>query len=310
MSGSGGSFPKGDPDGYIRKFRVAESKTIDRGYDTLMNTLISDLLININSRDSDLIQQHLNNIKSAIESEIEGSIDIRYGGSVSKHTYVNGISDIDSLLILNNSSLEGKKPNEVLDYFYRRLLERLPNTKIKKGHLAVTIIYKDKTEIQILPAVKTKQGFKISSSTDNAEWSNIINPRKFLISLKAVNQMNLGKVIPTIKLSKLIISKLPKNRQISGYHTEALAVDVFAKYNGENNTKSMLLYFFDKASKFVLSPLKDKTGQSTHVDEYLGKSYSLERMMVSDSFAQISRKMQKADSIKIISLWKDILSNE
>jgi hypothetical protein len=70
----------------------------------------------------------------------------------------------------------------------------------------------------------------------------------------------------------------------------------------------MLIHFFKNAANKVLTPIKDRTGQSIHVDEYLGENNSLKRNMISDSFEQIARKMQNADGSQIIEKWKDILN--
>ena len=50
----------------------------------------------------------------------------------------------------------------------------------------------------------------------------------------------------------------------------------------------MLKHFFTEGSKKVLTPIKDKSGQSIHVDNYLGDANSIKRKMVSDSMSTIS----------------------
>ena len=60
-------------------------------------------------------------IKAALGKSIDGEIDLRFGGSVIKHTDVNGLSDIDALVILNGSELEHKSPEEVKAYFLQQL---------------------------------------------------------------------------------------------------------------------------------------------------------------------------------------------
>lgn len=69
----------------------------------------------------------------------------------------------------------------------------------------------------------------------------------------------------------------------------------------------MLKHFFTEGAKCVLKPITDKTGQSTHVDDYLGPANSLQRKMVSDSMANIARKMQNADGSREIRIWEQIL---
>lgn len=303
MGGSGGFLGNINPDDYIKKIRKAEENSTSAEFNTEVNKLINELLIEINQRPKEEIKKHLEVIVQAISSEIEDSLSLIFGGSVSKHTYVDGLSDIDSLAIINNTQLENKTPKEVLNYFYEKLKQRLPKTDISKGKLAVTVNYSDKIQIQILPALKTQTGLKISTF-DGDKWSNVIKPKRFAEKLSEVNGLNKQKVVPVIKLAKSIISSLPEKRQITGYHTESLAIEVFKNYNGTGNPKDMLKHFFENASKVVLRPIVDKTNQSIHVDDYLGTRNSVQRQIVSDSFAQISRKMKNADATEQISIWE------
>ncbi len=306
-SGGGGSF---DPSEISKKIRQAEKQAQDQGFDTEINTLINDMLRSFNDRDYEATQRHLSTINGTLDSEIEGTIDLRYGGSVSKHTYVDGLSDIDTLAFINNTELINKTPEEVKKYFYDRLVQRLPGTEISMGQLAITIKYSDGIEVQILPAIKHGDHFRIPNSKGLNEWSHLISPKKFALSLKAVNQNMAGKLVPMIKLAKAIISDLPDNRKLSGYHTEALAIEIFSQYTGTKTIKEMAKHFFDTATNSVLNPVKDKTGQSVHVDDYLGSSNSLERKMASDSLAQVARKMKNADGSLSKRGWEDILLGE
>ncbi|MEP1035517.1 CBASS oligonucleotide cyclase [Ekhidna sp.] len=309
MGGSGGGFfyERTKPSNLISKLRKGEDETQDQFHSNEIEELLRSLLTYANDRDYDSIQTHLNEIGKAIASEIDGTIDLRYGGSVSKHTYVDGLSDVDTLAILNNSELADKTPSQVKDYFYEQLRNRFPRTEIKKGDLAITVKFADGCEIQILPSVKTKTGIKIASTTDHSKWSPVINPRKFALSLKYTNQKNSGKVIPIIKIAKSIISKMPEKRRLSGYHVEALAVDIFSSYTGKKDYRSMIKHFFESSATRVLNPIQDSTRQSTNVDQYLGASGSINRKMASDSLNVIYKKMERADSSRLKEVWIDIL---
>ena len=178
MGGSGSSFDwVRNPSESASKLREAEINSISQEFETSVNADINNLLTNINNRDTEAIQKHIDEVKKAIETFIDGTIDIRYGGSVSKHTYVDGLSDIDTLAIINNSELSDKTPAEVKTYFLERLKERFPNTDIREGKLAVTLKYSDGVELQVLPALKTQTGFKIAY--DDTNW-NTTNPRNFV----------------------------------------------------------------------------------------------------------------------------------
>lgn len=307
MTGPGdGYFPKKiNPKEVERKIKESENGLNDQKFDSEISSLIDAMLSDFNDRDTGSIQKHLHEIKKALENDIEGQINLRYGGSVSKHTYIDGLSDIDSLALINKTELLNKSPDEVKNYFYSKLKERFPSTEIRKGDLTITLKFSDGKEIQILPTLKTNVGYKIASAKKN-EWTNI-NPKRFALSLRAMNQKMSGKLIPMIKLAKSIISNLPSSRQISGYHAEALSIECFKDYHGQKTTKSMLKHFFETVSSIVKSPIKDKTGQSAHVDDYLGLSNSLQRKMVSDSLAQIGRKIRNADASRSKAQWDELL---
>jgi Second Messenger Oligonucleotide or Dinucleotide Synthetase domain len=302
MGGSGGGFfPNPDIN---RQIRESETETRNQQFESEVSGIINSLLADYNNRDVSVIQGHLDTIKSAIEKEIDGTVDILYGGSVAKHTYVDGISDIDALVLVDKSELKDKSPAEVKKYFFERLQARLPRTQIGQGNLAVTVEFRD-SEIQLLPAIRHESGFKIADFTGN-NWS-AIKPIEFTSLLTGINQNTGGKVVPTIKLAKSIISELPESQRLSGYHVEAIAVEVFQRYQGSKKTKDMLKYLFDEASKQVLQPIRDTTGQSMHVDDYLGSVNSADRNRVSKSLNRISRRMKNADGAQSIDQWRDIL---
>ena len=305
MGGTGGFLKDKDIDEMQRKIRESEEKTTSEAFEAKVSSEIDTLLVNYNNRDTNAIKSHIDNIVKAIQKEIEGTCDIIFGGSYQKHTYVDGLSDIDSLVLLNNSELINKTPNEVLKYFSDILKERFPESKIEIGKMAVTIYFKDGKEIQLLPAVKSGDEFKISNSSGD-KWSKI-KPRNFTKKLTETNKKNSAKMIPTIKMIKAINSYLPKSKQLTGYHIESLAIEAFKAYSGEKNTKKMLQHFFEKAKDLVKSPIKDKSGQSVNVDEYLGRKNSLARRQISIVLTRISRRMKNANSSASIDQWMEIL---
>lgn len=302
MGGSGGGFFF-DPKNYSNKIREAENGSLDKSYDADVNSSLNDVLSSINDRSVEDINRHLDTIKKKINSEINGVVDLFFGGSVNKKTYVEGISDVDSLVILNDTELEKMSPSEVLHYFEKKISERLPFTEIRKGSHAVTVKFSDGVEIQLLPALKTASGIKIASNSQLDTWSNVVKPHKFAQKLTDINKANSNKVVPVVKLAKAIISNFPETRKLSGYHAESLAIDVFKKYEGPLQTKAMLKHFFKESSRMVLSPIKDSTGQTRHVDDYLKGRNSIERRKVADSLSQIVRRMSNADAKRDSESW-------
>lgn len=275
-------------------------------YEADLNSYFQDLLSDFNNRNVDQINAHLETIKDALNKENIGSIYLIYGGSIKKHTYVDGLSDVDILAIIDNTALAGASPNQVLEYFANKLRERLPNTEIGIGKLAVTVKFSDGHEIQVLPAITTTTGNRISN-VDGTDWSAVIKPDKFANKMTSVNQSNSGKVVPVIKLYKAINARLPEDAQLSGYHLESLAIEAFKNYQGSLSYKDMLSHFVEYASKAVLSPIKDSTGQSIHVDDYLGDSESNDRRRAGTALESIAARMRLANSEASLKKWKELV---
>lgn len=281
----------------------SQKESLQKAVNSEMNEFINNLLKKVNDRDVNTINTHLETIKKALEKDIEGSIDLYFGGSIKKYTYVNGLSDIDMLVKLNDTSLQNKTPKEVLRYFESRLRERLPKTKIKVGTLAVTVTFSSGNEIQILPSVKRGSGYKIATA-DGSKWSNIVKPDKFTEKLTRVNKHNGNKLIPIIKVLKLINENQKKSNQLKGYHIESLAIKSFEKYNGRQDYYSMLSHFCQSIKNDVLYKIVDRTGQSRHVDEYLGENNSIDRQRISNCYIRISNILNSTDTDQIKDLMK------
>jgi hypothetical protein len=115
------------------------------------------------------------------------------------------------------------------------------------------------------------------------------------------------KLVPTIKLVKVINDDLPKSSRLTGYHIESLAIDAFRDYRGPQTTKAMLKHFFEAARGRVLTRIKDKTGQSIYVDEYLGSPGSKARKYVAEVLDRIFRRMRNADAARSKAQWLQLL---
>ncbi|MBD2770978.1 CBASS oligonucleotide cyclase [Iningainema tapete] len=306
MGGSGGSYSwssNSSSEEINQLLGRAGESTDTSSYNSEVNSLLQSVLKDFNDRDAEATQRHLDILKKAIESEIENSVDLLFGGSIRKNTFINGLSDADTLVLVNNTSLEKKSPQEVLDYFAQRIQQRLPNTHVSVGKLAVTVRYSDGQEIQILPVIRTVSGLRISNP-EEGKWSNVVRPDSFARKLTAVNKEFSGKVVPTIKLFKAVVKDiLPKDLKISGYHAESLAIEAFKGYQGSRTYKDMLTHLCREATNLVKSPIKDKTGQSLHVDDSLGEANSQARTRISAYLERLTKKIEASDKLKSKEKW-------
>jgi predicted nucleotidyltransferase len=301
--GGGGSYFPSKP----RRFHDLIKQTKEAAEQNRLNSEVNDylqlVLAKFNERNAEKVQEYLEKIEKALEKD--AVIDrFLFGGSVAKHTFVDGLSDVDALVVLDRADIKGKTPDEVLDVFCNSLKDRLTQDEVasvEKGSLAVTVTYNDETEIQLLPAVRVGRSVAIASS-GGQDWKQI-SPRAFQTRLTRANQNLNGVLVPTIKLVKSMISSVPEDLKLTGYHVEALGLDATKGYRGERTVKALLVHVLSAASKRVMSPISDLTSQSRTVDEYLGKANSSKRQSISNMLAGLARRLDAATSVD---RWKEI----
>lgn len=304
VGGGGGSSGGGSS---VEELEESAEYVMQRAsYEREVNDYFQELLHDYNNRDVETIRKHMNEIQNALEDvDVE---KLRFGGSVSKYTYINGYSDVDILAFVDEKTYGGKSSSEALNMIRERLEKRYPNSNIRTGNLAVTVKFSDNHELQILPAINTSTGVRIANS-ETKQWSNVIRPQNFGQQLTEVNNNNNGRVIPAIKLYKAINSKLPKNERLSGYHIESLAVEAFKNYNGSYSNKDTLLHLSKYIKKNVNRNIRDSTGQSIRVDEYLGPKNSHEREKRRKAVSKKTTLMEEADMDSSVDRWKRIMEN-
>ncbi|MBA3572744.1 MAG: nucleotidyltransferase [Pyrinomonadaceae bacterium] len=302
--GSGGTFVNRSPEELRDLVRKAEDKTTVAAFEAELARLLGTLLGEYNGRDVEMVQNRLDDLKTALEGSIEGTFDQLFGGSVAKHTYVDGLSDIDSLILINDTDLEGKSPEIALARMGKTIQRHLGGqATVSHGRMAVTVAYGDGMVIQLLPAIRTNDGHVKVPSSRTGDWSKI-NPVTFQEALTRRNRECGGKLVPTIKLAKAINGQLPEAQRLSGYHMESLGIAIFRNYAGEKTTSAMLPTFLERARELVLSPIHDSTGQSVHVDGYLGPANSDARQAASHLLGRLARRMRNATAAGSTAQWQ------
>lgn len=308
MGGGGSSYTNWKSDKLAEAVRK-DTEESGAEYQVALAGYFNELLGAFNGRDVELVHKRLDRVKESLQDELESTFDQMFGGSVAKHTYVDGLSDIDSLLVINGSKFEREGPEKVLDQIVAILRPRIGDeATIDHGAMAVTVSYEDSMTIQLLPAIRSEGGLRIPAARQN-RWSEI-DPDAFRNALVKSNSECGGKLVPTIKLAKAVIGNLPEKYQLAGYHVESLAVVAFQGYKGEKTTASMLPYFFDRAKDLVLKAIRDPSGQSTHVDEYLGPDDSAVRQEVSHVLGGITKRMRTASASQSKGQWEALFYND
>ena len=260
--------------------------------DDRFNEYCEALLAQYTRKNTQTVTQRLESLCGFLRQK-GNVVQTMFGGSVRKGTYVTGLSDVDALLIVNQSSLVNQPPARAIEYVRDTIQDRLRQNTVSAGNLAVTVSYSDRTEIQILPAIRTNSGGVRIADPGSNQWSNVARPDDFARKLAKVNTARDGRVVPIIKLAKAMadcfISR--PSRKISGYHMESLAIDAFKDYQGPLDPKSMLIHVLEHSMDAVKNPITDSTGQSRYVDDKLGRADSGPRKRASTYFGQMRGKV-------------------
>jgi len=309
MGGSGGgSYTDWNSEQLSRAVRNDAEKSADE-FDIILSEYLAELLGHFNGRDAQLTRERLDEAMNALKDELQGSIDQLFGGSVAKHTFVDGLSDIDSLIVLDAANFVDQTPVAVIRKMANTLRANLPaDVTVETGKMAVTLTYPDGMQIQLLPTLRRDTALSVPSFMHEG-WSEI-NPEGFQRALVRRNAECGGKLVPTIKLAKAVIANLPEKYRLSGYHVESLAIGAFRDYEGVKTTSRMLPYFFDHCKDLVLAPIRDSTGQSVHVDDYLGEQNSSIRQESSHLLAGIAKRMRNASAAQSKDGWTALFESE
>lgn len=308
-SGGGGPFTHRSPVELVDQLRSSVDDVAIKAFETELSGILNDILASANSRDTELVKNRLEAIKEMLHDSLEATVDTLFGGSVAKHTYVDGLSDIDSLLILNETDLEGATPAAAIEKVAGIIRDSIGRiATVSHGKMAVTVEYQDGMQIQLLPAFRQQDGLKVPSFRHDG-WSGI-SPESFQNALTSTNELCAGKLIPTVKLAKSVIAQLPESQRLSGYHIESLAIDAFKNYTGTKTVAAMLPAFFERAKTAVKNPIRDSTGQSVHVDGYMGPAGSEVRVASSHLLGRIEKRMRNASAHQSSGQWASILGLE
>lgn len=307
MGGSGGGSNYRLTQRDVDELRREAQERLQRSkLDAEINSLLQRELARINDRDTNLVNDRLDRVEEAIAQEIQQFDRLLFGGSVAKHTYVDGLSDIDALVVLEASVAADRGPAEMRRALYDTLRQNLSMRDIddiRVGRMAVTVTFRDGMELQLLPAVQREDHTAVSSQSGK-EWSHV-RPKDFAESLTRVNEQTGRAVVPTIKIAKAVVTELiPERIRPNGYHLEALGVAAFRDYEGTRSTRAMAERFFESAAQNVLRPIQDITGQSQYLDSDLGPAGSDARRSLSRRFSAIARQMRSADSVDD---WRQLL---
>ncbi len=295
--GSGSRFRSDHTRRDIDIIEVVPNETDKKFGATKIAGFLQEKLVEINAHDYNAINQHKKLIEDKLKNEFEIE-NVRFGGSHSTHTDVKNLSDIDMLADLGNFTTD-KSSDQVINDFASAIRERLPNTTISSGVMAVTVEFSDGLQVQVLPAFRYRDGYRIPDPNGKG-WISTY-PKRFSRELTSINQKQSRQVVPTIKLIKSICDA--NDVKVSSYHVSNMAVNVFKHYAGPMTQQKMLQHFFNKAKSLCLRPTIDPSRQTQYIDGDLSSS---ERKRMAGNFAEIENKIKQATESSSLDTWKDI----
>ena len=295
MGGSGSRYRPFGSHSQQSIVELSTDTTDEKFSSTEISNFLQEELKEINAHDYDAIDRHKRTIEDKLKSEFEVE-DLGFGGSHSTHTDVKGLSDIDMLTDLGDFE-SSKTSDEVIKNFANAIRERLPNTKVSSGVMAVTVEFSDGLKVQVLPAFRYQDGYRIPDPNGKGWISSY--PKRFSRELTSVNQKQSGRVVPAIKLIKSICDA--NYIEASSYHVSNLALVAFKGYLGDKTYPKMLQHFFNRAKILCTKPTSDPSGQTKYVDADLSKA---DRSRMAKAFAGMEANVNEAMESTSLDKWK------
>lgn len=194
-------------------------------------------------------------------------------GSLWKHTFAFGVSDIDVLCSVNSSELS---PHHVVS----RLASAFSSTSsIIKHQTHVTLPSPFGVTIDIVPVmVVSGEIVLIHSSGDR--WVRA-RPELFATVLHHANLSSRNTLKPSIRVLKSLLSRCSFAPLLKGHHIEAICMHASSEFAGNFKVTTLLEFILSQLPRLAGLHLVDTSGQLRFIDDYLGASDSNERRRLS-----------------------------
>jgi Fe-S-cluster formation regulator IscX/YfhJ len=305
MGGSGGYGFSGAQGAAWQPSGLAESleRTRQQAAAAEVAAIFDEAVSEINQMNTEALDRRREKVLEALQELSPDVADLHGGGSYTRHTYVDGLSDVDLLFGMgpysSSTILNKDDPAAVIGEMKKLLRKKYPTTKMTTGRMAVTMHFSDGLELQILPAFSYHSGYKIPDY-DGKGWT-VTRPQVFAERLRERNEEVDGKLLRCIKLAKRICHM--HNVEVKSYHLENMAVRAFDRYAGPRSDEAMLRHLFNHAKTLVTTHMRDITGQNAYVDNYLTSKTM--RVGLARQMATVERDIAAAEGNA--EAWRDML---
>ena len=251
---------------------------------TELEHYLSEKLKEINDLDYSAIYSHRELIQNALRKEFDIE-RLNFAGSHARRTDVVEYSDIDLLATFRDKSELPNSSDEAIVLLAQRLQARLPKSTIEVGRMAVSVKFSDGLEVQVLPAYRKGNSYKIPD-VDSSGWKSS-NPIAHSRKLTAINERCIGQLIPTIKLAKQLFKR--NGIELRSYHVESMAIKAFEHYSGPYSNRIMLRHLLGRSKTLVHQRIADRGGQTADVSSYLS---SQDRTKLSDRLSNLEARLK------------------
>jgi hypothetical protein len=195
-------------------------------------------------------------------------------GSLWKHTFAFGVSDIDVLCAFNSRELS---PNHVVS----RLASAFSSTRtpIIAHQTHVTLPSPFGVTIDIVPVVVDSGEIALIHSS-GGRWVRA-RPELFATVLQQANLSSQNTLKPSIRVLKSLLSRCSSAPLLKGHHIEAICVHAASEFAGTFKITTLLEFILSQLPRLANLHFVDTSGQLQFIDDYLGASDSDERCRLS-----------------------------
>ncbi len=307
MGGSGGGGAYGGGGGGRNTNAAARARTVTNVEEARIKEeqALQESLHRTRKPNDGEVRENVQRVVDDLNEKTKLNATAVLGGSASKGTYVEGISDHDAVVRIPTEAARGKGPREILALLAERIRDTHPAaTDVRIGRMAVTVVENGR-ETQYVPAVRDGRYMRFPVPGED-RWGNACQPRKFVDKLNRANARLEGAVKEAIRAFRLVQDKhLPKDQHLDGYHVESVALLAFRNYEKGKPRTKMVEDMVRAAAGILRKPVRDGTGQSLHVDDKWGAANSPERQATSHALKGLADRM-KTDREEGGTFWRDL----
>ncbi len=210
-------------------------------------------------------------------------------GSLLKETYIDGISDIDILIPINESIYSNYSPNEIIESLFNYELDTdFEKYFISANKNALRLRFKN-LWIELVP-VRISDSNLLFPNKNGKYWKEI-HPNKVTYKIKELEKQSKHMISLTIRIVKVILLRLFRLYEINSYIIEFIIIE-FISYKKEDDLLELILVSLKLIRDRILYPISDVTRQYKYIDQNLGVALSDERKRLSVKIDKIINLFQ------------------